>query len=225
VSIAFLDPANAKDVEAVATLHEQLLGDSPIAQLGPRFLREFFYGTLVADRLIRVFVCHLDGGVIGFLSYTRHPLDFIGRGVKRHPFRLGRIMIATILSGDRSVSDLWKVAGYVLRRGKDQPTAQAGSDQGDYIEAISLVTPPQHQKHVPPGGKSRLTIRLVETMAEQARAEGIDRVIYMVQPKNTASNLLFNALGCDFEKRTYAGVSTFCYTHRVQLPAAHMARG
>jgi hypothetical protein len=215
VAIGPLDPANAKDVAAVAALHEEHLADSPIAQLGPRFLRRFFYQTLIEEGLVGVFVCHLDGEVIGFLSYTRFPKDFIGRGVKRHPVRLGLVMLRTLVARERSFRDLWNVASFVLKRGKDQ--APAHDPEGDHIEAISLVAPPKHQKHIPPGGKSRLTIRLVETMAEHARSVGVARVIYTVSPKNTASNLLFNALGCDFEKRTYAGTTSFFYTHRIPL--------
>ncbi|MGQ0767057.1 MAG: hypothetical protein ACT4OZ_15520 [Gemmatimonadota bacterium] len=216
--ISALDPASSRDVNAVAALHEEHLADSPIAQLGPRFLRSFFYSTLVRDGLVGVFVCHLDGEVIGFLSYTAYPGDFIGRGVRRHPLRLAWIMLRTLVARDRSVRDLWSVAAFVARRGRDQETpAEASTAGGGHMEAISLVAPPKHQKHIPPGGKSRLTIRLVETMAEHARAHGVARVVYTVSPRNTASNLLFNALGCDFEKRTYAGTTSYFYTHRIPL--------
>jgi hypothetical protein len=213
VAISFLDPRNAWDVDAVARLHEEHLADSPIARLGPRFLRDFFYKRLVLDGLVAVFVCHVGDEVAGFLSYTTAPGDFVSRGVRRHPLQLGWIMLRTILAGERSIADLWRVGHYVLKRGGNQLVA-TDRDRGA-IEAISLITPPKFQKHVPEGGKSRLTVRLVETMATQARAEGVDRVMYAVSPKNAASNLLFNAMGCEFKKTTYAGETVFCYTHRV----------
>lgn len=213
MAIRFLDPSRKADVDAVAALHEQFLADSPVAGLGPRFLRGFFYKTLIEDQLVAVFVYHVEGELAAFLSYTPYPGDFVSRGVRRHPFRLGWIMMRTVLAGERTVRDLWKVATYVLRRGGNQ-LASADRAKGA-IEAISLVTPPRFQKHIPEGGKSRLTVRLIETMAAQARKLGAERVLYAVSPKNTASNLLFNAMGCEFEKTTYAGETVFCYSHLV----------
>jgi hypothetical protein len=210
-AIGPLDTANPEEVEAVSRLHEELLSDSPVMQLGPRFFRRFYYKTLVEEDLLKVFVCRVDGRVVAFLSYTPRPKDFIGVGFKRHPIQLAWIMLSTLVTRERSIRDLWSVAQFVLKRGADHKT----HDGPPYFEAISLACENAHQRHVPPGGKSRVTVRLIETTAQAARAAGADRVLYVVRPNNVASNLLFNALGCDFERRDYAGVTTFLYTHRV----------
>jgi L-amino acid N-acyltransferase YncA len=81
------------------------------------------------------------------------------------------------------------------------------------IEALSLVVPPEYQRHVPPGGKGRLTTRLVQALADHARTEGAERVIYVVQPSNAASCIFFSAMGCEFAKGTYAGDPVYVYTH------------
>ena len=91
-----LDPRQAVDVDDVAKLHEEQLGDSPVAMLGPTFIREFYYSALVASGLIDCLVYRLDGRVVAFLSYTKFSADFINRGVRRHPFRLSWVMLRTL---------------------------------------------------------------------------------------------------------------------------------
>lgn len=213
MAIAFLEPGHAADLAAVAALQEEHIAGSPLSRLGPRFLRQFFYDTLVRDGLIAALLYHLDDRVVALLSYTKYPGDFLSRGVRRHPIRFGWIMLRTVLAGERSAKELWwLVARCVLHRGGSawiaSPQRAAGA-----IEAISLVTLSQYQKHVPEGGKSRLTIRLIERLAEEARAAGIGRVLYVVSAKNAASNLVLHAMGCEFEKVTHAGQTVFWHTY------------
>ncbi len=84
MGIEYLNPRSAADVDRVATLYEENLADSPVVLLGPRFLREFFFKKLVESDLLGCLVCRVDGNVVAFLSWTNHPGDFIGRGIKKH---------------------------------------------------------------------------------------------------------------------------------------------
>ena len=47
------------------------------------------------------------------------------------------------------------------------------------------------------------------------RIGGVEKVIYVVQPTNTSSCIFFSGMGCDFDKRTYAGQETYVYTHNL----------
>ncbi len=210
MGVSFLDPDNAVDVDRVAALYEQHLPTSPVVRLGSRFLREFFFSRLARDGLLGCLVCKVDGRVVAFLSWTDHPSDFIGRGIKRHVVSLSWIMIRSILARPAFVRELLATMRMVSRRAGDSGTS---SDEPGTIEAISLVVPPEFQRHVAPGGTSRLTVRLVQALAEHARARGIRKVLYVVQPTNPASCIFFSAMGCDFEKRTYAGETVYVYTH------------
>lgn len=217
MGVSFLDPRARADVAQVAALYEEHLGDSPVVRLGPRFLREFFFSRLVEDGLLGCLVCHVDGRVVAFLSWTNSPGDFIGRGVRRHFVALSWIMARSILARPAYLRDLVTTLRMITRRSGDRGVTPA--EEGA-IEAISLVVPPAYQKHVPPGGKSRLTVRLVQALGDHARARGVDRVLYVVQPTNKASAIFFSAMGCDMEKRTYAGQVAYVYTHQLLEPVA-----
>jgi ribosomal protein S18 acetylase RimI-like enzyme len=209
--IEFLDPANRSDVDDVAALYEKHLADSPVVLLGPWFLREFYYSTLVADGLVGVLFYRVNGRVAAFLSYTRNPGGFIGEGARRHPLRLGWTMLKSVVLQPRLIGSILTAVGYVSRRRGDSSRLF-----GDGLaEALSLVVPPEYQRLVPPGRKSRLTVRLVEELAEHLAKDGVTRVLYPVEPRNTSSCLLFSSLGCEMEKSEYAGKTVYLYTHRL----------
>jgi hypothetical protein len=210
MGIAHLDPDSATDVGDVATLYEQFLPTSPVVHLGPRFLREFFFAELVRDGLLGCLVCRVEGRVVAFLSWTNRPGNFISRGIKRHPLSLAWIMLRSIAARPAFLRELLATVRMVTRRAGDSgiPAWEPGM-----IEALSLVVPPEYQRHVPPGGKGRLTTRLVQALADHARTEGAERVIYVVQPSNAASCIFFSAMGCEFAKGTYAGDPVYVYTH------------
>jgi hypothetical protein len=119
-------------------------------------------------------------------------------------------MLRSIAARPAFLRELLATVRMVTRRAGDSgiPAWEPGM-----IEALSLVVPPEYQRHVPPGGKGRLTTRLVQALADHARTEGAERVIYVVQPSNAASCIFFSAMGCEFAKGTYAGDPVYVYTH------------
>jgi hypothetical protein len=212
MGITFLDPDNAADVDAVAALYEQFLPTSPVVHLGSRFLREFVFTQLVRDGLLGCVVGRVEGRIIAYLTWTTRPGDYVTRGIRRHPLSLSWIMLRSLAARPAFLRDLLATMRMVSRRAGDSgiPSWEPGM-----IEGLSLVVPPEYQRHVPPGGKGRLTTRLVQALAEHARATGAERVIYVVQPGNSASCIFFSAMGCDFAKGTYAGSEVYVYTHNL----------
>ena len=208
MGIETLNPRNVADVNAVADLHLQFLGDSPVVRMGEGFLRRFFYVKLVEDGLIGVTICRHEGRVIGFISYTRDPLGFMGKGARRHFVFLAALMAAGVLRRPSFVKDLMFTLKMMRERGAEARTPQPGLG-----EVISLVTVPEFQKHIPEGGKNRLTVRLFEEMVNYFRAEQFDRVYLKVLPHNKASNILCSIMGCKFEKITEAGLTVHRYTY------------
>ena len=80
-------------------------------------------------------------------------------------------------------------------------------------EVLSLGVLPEFQTMVPPGGQSRVTTRLAETVMEYFRGEGFKAFYLLVQPHNIASNLFCSSLGCEFDKVFHAGLVTHRYTY------------
>ena len=59
-----------------------------------------------------------------------------------------------------------------------------------------MATLPEHQSWIPPGGETRVTVRLFSAMQEYFRREGVERVLLIVKHGNTASNLFCHSMGC-----------------------------
>ena len=215
MGIEFLDPNNAADVDSVSALYEEHLATSPVVKLGPRFLREFFYSQLVKDDLLGCLICRVDGKVVAFLSWTTRPSDFVSVGIKRHVVKLSWIMLRTVITRPAIVHELIASSRMASRRAGDTGMP---ADSPAVIEALSIVVPPAFQRHVPEGGKGRLTTRLVRTLADHVRAKGVAKVIYVVQPTNTSSAIFFSGMGCEMAKRTYAGNVVYVFTHDLLVP-------
>ena len=214
MGIETLDPRNADDVSAVADIHMQVLGDSPIVGLGPRFLRNVFYGKLVEDGAVRVIMCRHEGQIIGFISYTPDPQGFMGKGIRKHFLYLTGVMSVSILTKPALIKGIIRALGMVRARAgeREEHDPRLG-------EVISLATRPGSQKHVPEGGTTRLAVRLFQDAITAFRDLQYERIHLLVQPDNRASNILCSVMGCQFEKISVAGKPTHRYTYFLKPPA------
>ncbi len=210
-----LDPTNRSDVDAVAGLHEQFLGESPVARMGPAFLRDCYYSRLLADGLYDCLICRpvSDGRIVAFISYTDRPMDFMSRGLKLHIFRVAWSVGRTVLTSPKRLRDVLYVLRLMSEHSDDSedPVLQGGA-----AEALSMAVIPEFQNVVPEGGKSRIAVRLIELMAEDMRARQVRDIAFYVDPANRGANLLYSAMGCKFEKIVHAGVPR----HRFVYPVA-----
>ena len=212
MSLEPLDPRNAADVDSVADLHVKYLGDSPVVKFGPRFLRQFYYGQLVEEGLIGCTLCRADNRVVGFISYTSRPMDFMSIGLRRHFIYLSWLMSLSVIARPAMIKELILVLRLMRGRGKD---AQKKSSAG-VGEALSMAVIPEYQSHVPPGGRKRIAVRLFESAVDYCKAQGLERVYLWVQPSNLAANLFYSAMGCPFEKIVHAGIPVHLYTYWIK---------
>jgi ribosomal protein S18 acetylase RimI-like enzyme len=214
-----MDPRNRADVEAVSALHEQFLADSVVSKMGPAFVRNVYYSKLLKDRLYDCYVCRHEGKVIAFITYTDRPGDFMSRGLKRHFFAVAWNVGLTVLTSPRRLKDVRFVLKLMTARG------EGGSDEylkSGAAEALSMAVLPGFQKLIPEGGKSRVAVRLLEEMGADLRERGVKDIAFYVDPKNSAANLLYSAMGCKFEKIVHAGIvrHRFIYSVAPRIGAA-----
>ena len=215
MSLERLDPGNAADVNSVADLHIKYLAESPIVKMGPRFLREFYYRQLVADGLIGCTLCRAGDQVVGFISYTDRPADFMSIGLRRHFMHLSWLLSVSVLARPAMLKDLMLVLRLMRVRAKDsRKESSAGCG-----EALSMAVIPEYQKHIPPDGRKRVAVRLFESAVEYCKAKGLERIHLWVQPSNLAANLFYSAMGCPFEKIVFAGVAVHLYTYWIKEPS------
>ena len=214
-----LDPRNPDDVNAVATLHESLLAGSPLARMGGRFLREYFYSRLLADGLYDCLVCRADGRIVGFLTYTDRPAEFMSLGLRRHFVSIARIMLASVVRQPSLIRDLL----FVARLMRDRSATPDNGALRNAAEALSLAVSERHQELVPEGGSTRVAVRLFHEMASDLRKRGGQRVVLHVDPKNRAANLFYSALGCRFYSTTHAGLTRYLFEYQLQQDGAAVA--
>ncbi|MEW5915611.1 MAG: hypothetical protein AB1762_04365, partial [Gemmatimonadota bacterium] len=165
-----MNPFDRADVEAVSALHEQFLADSVVSKMGPAFVRNVYYSKLLKDKLYDCFVCRHDGKVVGFLSYTDRPGDFMSRGLKRHFFSVAWNVGWTVLTSPKRLKDVLFVLKLMTARG------ESGNDEylkSGAAEALSMAVFAGFQKLVPEGGKSRVAVRLIEEMAADLGKRGV----------------------------------------------------
>lgn len=217
--IGRLDGSDERAVADVADLHEEFLPDSPVVLFGRRFLREFYYGTLVRDGLIGCTTGTVDGRVVGFISYAVDPLTFMTEGIKRHPVQLAWILAGSVLRKPSLIGNLILVVRMMWDRRHD---AASGAVDGRG-EVLSMATRPAYQSHVPEGGRSRLTVRLFEDMMDYYREAGVTRFHFLVAPDNRASNLFCSVMGGRLEVIRQAGLAVHRYLLDVP-PAKPVAR-
>lgn len=211
MSIERLDPRIQTDVEEIAQLHEEHLPGSPILALGTAFVRRFFYTRLVSEGLVECTFCRADGRIVGFISYTSLPYAFMGLGIRHGWSQLISSVAQGVISRPATLIEIYRTLRMMWqRRGESRESQSEGVG-----EVISLVALPEYQKHVPAGGKTRLTARLFEEMLRDIRAGGCNRVRLLVKPENRASNIFCAALGCDFRKVQIDGVATHEYTYHL----------
>jgi len=219
VGLEALNPANEGDVEVVARLHSTLLADSPVVKMGARFLRRFYYRTLVAEALISCTVFRAEGRIVGFISYTSLPFAFMSTAVKRHFFRLSWIMLVSIVHSPKMIRELIEVVRLLAVRGSDIRIERVGTG-----EALSLAVLPEFRRTMPPGSTKRVALSLFECAAEALRKQGAERILVMVQPSNRAANIFFSMLGCQMEKITWAGQPVHRYIYSLKPQAAEAVK-
>src|SRR5689334_20086464 len=139
MSIEPLNPRNAADVNSVAELHEEFLGNSPIVKMGHDFMRKFYYRKLVEGRLVLCSICRAeDGRVAGFLSYTPYASSMLSMGVKRHFFLLSWLMFKSVIVRPSLLKDILFVLGIMRQRSRESGTATPPNTG----EAISMAVRP-----------------------------------------------------------------------------------
>jgi hypothetical protein len=200
MSMEFLDPRNAADVAAVASLHAQYLGTSLIVRLGDRFLRRFYYRVLVEDDLIACTICRADDRIVGFIAYTKYPNDFIARGVRRHFVLLAWVMLVSVVQRPRLLRQIW--AAFLTMRTSREDVSR---DPGGVGEGISVATASEYRDYVVPETGKRMPEQLWDCMKQYFADAEFARFFVYVAPGNVASNRYCTAMGCRLVKTTLLG--------------------
>lgn len=196
-----MDPRVREDVAAVTALHMTLLGHGPMARLGERFLKEFCYGTLVRDGLMRVALFEVEGRPAGFVAWTSRSITFHRSALRRHAPRVAWLIARTIAGEPRVIRRLGKAVWLMVSRRAERDLAR-----DPLGEVLSIGVLPEYRT---PQFLQRTNLRIGEALVRHAMtALRRDRVAVMrmvVEAHNTPTLLLYHALGARFEPYAHAG--------------------
>jgi GNAT superfamily N-acetyltransferase len=97
LQIKLLTPDNREAIDQIGRIHMSELSESPVCALGMRFMTEFYYKTLTDDGLIRTLYAVHQGRIVGFVAFTTESAGFMAKGLKRHFWGLGSVMLRSVI--------------------------------------------------------------------------------------------------------------------------------
>ena len=130
--LAPFDERSADHSRELAQLHAALLAHSPVALLGPDFLRRFYYRDLPRMGLIFGQVAYVNGQPAGFIVATHDSWGFMRTAVRKHFLRVAFVMTWSVLRDPRRLGAIWEalqiMRGLPVNIANDAPQGEfAGS--------------------------------------------------------------------------------------------------
>ena len=204
--IVALDPGNKEHRLAAAELHGSLLPESPIAGLGRRFMKNFYYDKLVRDGLI---ICDLyfhEGRYVALSSYTRDPFTFMARGKKKHFLFLFLTVAAGLLIKPSRLGTLLKT----MRLGKQREcSCSCKAENGQVAELLSFAVKPEYSSHRDAATGKKVPNLLCDRVIDFFRKEGYAKIQFIVKKDNKPSLLFFNSYKAQVREADFVDLKTF----------------
>ena len=190
--IAPLDPRSTDDIEAAVRLHTLLLPRSPVVQLGPEFMRHFYYRTLIEDGLLCCDLYYWQGDAAGFIAYTKHASSFLASGLRRHWVFLAALMVWVTLRHPARLMVMLRVLGMMRgRRGRTGSISEG--------ESLSFGVLPEYRSREFVGRTGRrISMELFEGVREYFRRERISSFRFLTEADNREALLFYHAMGGRF---------------------------
>lgn len=196
-ALVALDPDDPAHVRAAATLHEKLLGRSPIPRLGRLFMTRFYYSRLVKAALVHCYLYRFEDQFVGFLSLTEKPNSFMTEGTHRHFFRLSLVLLLALLMNPSRVRILWQT--HRIARSKTQ-----AADGGGIGELLSFGVLEEFATKKDGDQGLRIPNLLFEQGIRHLRERGFRTVQWTVDKDNLPAMIFYRSYGATLEKTAAA---------------------
>ncbi len=199
--IVQLDPRNAKHRRAAASLHGELLSESPIAGLGRNFMDNFYYDRLVHDGLIHCDLYEQEGRFTAFAAYTKRPFTFMEEGRKKHFVYLSAVLLASVAVKPARIGIIFETLRRGARRSKNVERGTA--------ELLSFGVEPKTASIRDPASSKKIPNLMFDRVTAFFRGEGFSKVRFIVRKDNYASLLFFNSYGAVIESEVSEGSGAY----------------
>tara|TARA_Y100000294_G_C8567705_1_gene341537 strand:+ start:4036 stop:4671 length:636 start_codon:yes stop_codon:yes gene_type:complete len=189
--IISLNPDSREHVEAAVKLHKELLHDSPIVLLGDFFMKKFYYTSLVKDELFLCDLFYFNGKYVGFISYTKDPLHFMQKGLKKNFIRLFFVLLISIIRKPAIVKTILKTVQEMSQR----ESSTYRQDQISFGEVLSIGVAKDNLPVVDKKSGKRIPNLLFDRAIEYFRKQTIKRYRLSVTKDNKAALLFYLSYG------------------------------
>ena len=181
-----------------ADLHAELLARSPVARMGKQFMRDVYYGALVAADLAVAHVAYVDDEPAGFLTATNDPERFMSRGLMRRPWRTGWGLALSLLSRPTRVAVLWETL-----------TLNASRQAVDTSPTGELLSFGVREPYRRPAFIRSRGIRVGQSLLDAAiaalKARGAQRARAIVDADNLPAQFFYRGAGWELGNPTVKG--------------------
>jgi ribosomal protein S18 acetylase RimI-like enzyme len=196
-----ITPRAREDAEAITRLHMALLGHGPMARLGALFLREFCYGTLLRERLLRAALYEVEGQPAGFVAWTGRSITFHRSAIRRHALRAAWLAARSVAREPGAARRLGKALWLMRSRRAERELARDPLGEVLSIGVLPEYRSPQFIQHT----GLRLGEALVRHAMAALRRQRVAVMRMVVEAHNTPTLMLYHALGARFEPYQHAG--------------------
>ena len=114
--LVWLTHKDKQKIYEVSKLHQLLLADSPIPQLGESFMTEFYYSELIKNDLIKCLTFVKENKVREFIVITMFPESFMLMGIKKAPIKLIINIFKAVFRKPTRLFLLFSMLGLALKR-------------------------------------------------------------------------------------------------------------
>jgi ribosomal protein S18 acetylase RimI-like enzyme len=181
-----------------ADLHGELLATSPVARMGNPFMRDVYYGALVAADLAVAHVAYVDGEPAGFLTATNDPERFMSHGLLRRPWRTGWGLARALLSRPTRLAVLWETLTLNAAR-----QAEDAAPTGELL-SFGVREPYRRPTFIRSRG-IRVGQALLDTAIAALKARGAQRARAIVDADNLPAQFFYRGAGWELGNPTVKG--------------------
>ena len=179
-------------IESVASLHEILLPASPVASLGPRFMKKFYYSKLIEDGLICCDYYKYGDRIVGFITYTKYPSNFLKIGIRKRFLTLIPLLTVVFCQKPHRFIEILKVSQ--LER-----AIKKGNKSEGAILSFGVLSEYRDRVFIHRTGLL-IAHELFQHVVQFFRKEAFSTIRLLVEPDNKETLLFYHYYDCKFQK-------------------------
>jgi hypothetical protein len=147
-SIVEFDYRNTKQIEAISSIHQDVLPDSFVVKMGNLFMKKFYYRTLPKLGYLKCFLAKLDDRYVGIIVTNKKPFSLIRSALPTNFFSIGWIIFLSIILDPRRLAVLVDLLRY-----KPDPLLKQYEDTGEFFEILTIGVVKEHRNLVLTNGQ------------------------------------------------------------------------